>query len=192
MAMRYFAWVMLTLTLLLAAFWSQAGIDPRTMVINREPLLGLEIWTESVPAWPTRIETHAGKPVFIAESPPYYYPPGSMSWATFNFEIGKDEDFQAVFDAALSEAKQNYRLPSDIQVETTAASYGPLKGLEGRFIGKQDNDEVEVLFFVGQGEGGPAVVMQTLSLPGKLDHLKYQVLRSWDSIKYLDQKAGVQ
>ncbi|MFV0477149.1 MAG: hypothetical protein ACK5ME_04845 [Parahaliea sp.] len=33
------------------------------MVINREPLLGLEIWTESVPAWPTRIETHAGKPV---------------------------------------------------------------------------------------------------------------------------------
>ena len=35
-----------------------AGADPRCMVINRLPELGLETWTEAVPAWHTSTEQH--------------------------------------------------------------------------------------------------------------------------------------
>lgn len=163
-----------------------AGADPRSMAINRLPVLGLEIWTEAVPAWHTSTEQYKGRPVFTARTPLYYYPPASMSWTTLRFDLGSGEALSSLFSTALEEAKKNYQVAASTQVKPVSAQYGPLIGLEGRFSGKNDDENVDVLFFVGQQPGKPAVVMQTLTLPGKLPHVRYQIERSWQYLKYID------
>jgi len=165
---------------------AQAGADPRSMVINRLPELGLEIWTEAVPAWHTRIEQHKGRPVFIAKTPLNYYPPASMSWTTLRFDLGTDEELVALVDSALAKAKKHYQVPATTPVKIDSAVYGPLKGFEGQFRGHNEGDVVDVHFFVGQQAGKPAVVMQALTLPDKLPHLRYQIERSWHYLKYIN------
>jgi len=174
---------LLSISLTLTAI---AGADPRSMVINRLPELGLEIWTEAVPAWHTSTEQHKGRSVFTARTPLNYYPPASMSWTTLHFDLGSGEELSSLFNTALEEAKKNYQVAASIKVKPVKTQYGPLIGMEGHFSGKNDSENVDVLFFVGQQPGKPAVVMQTLTLPGKLPHLRYQIERSWQYLKYID------
>lgn len=163
----------------------RAGYDERPMLINKLPEMGLEIWTEAQPLWRTHTQTHEGQPVFIAETPNNYYPPAAMSWSVMAFEVPTAE-LEEVFTEAAKKAQQNYGVTTATPVTAKAASYGGLTGLEGSFQGTANQQPVDVLFFLGGQDGKPAVVMQVMTAAGKLPHLKYQIERSWQQMRYLD------
>ncbi|GGK65898.1 hypothetical protein [Amphritea balenae] len=161
---------------------ARAGEDSRAMAINQVEALQLTIWTEAQPNWPTRLEQHRGRSVFVAESPDNYYPPAAMSWAVMPFNV-TDAELDGVFQQALKSAQNNYQSRSGVATASDKV-YGTLAGRQATFQGKVGNQPVDVRFFIGSEPGKPLIVMQAYTLPDKLPHLKHQIRRSWNNVSY--------
>lgn len=156
----------------------------RPMIIHRLSEMNLEIWTEHDPEWETRLRKSANAVTFTAETPALAYPPTHMSWTVaprLKFESHELEDAArgVMYQMAL-----HYRtLPPE---QLTLTQYGELTGYEATFQAEPHNIPIDVRVFFGHREGMPMVVMQVVTLKGKLAHVAEHVRRSWTHLRYLD------
>lgn len=156
----------------------------RPMIIHRLPELNLEIWTEQDPEWETQLINNSSTASFVAETPGLTYPPAHMSWTTLTQLQFKQDEMQAATRGVLHQVAKNYRAKPPEQLEPR--KYGDLIGYEATFSAEQDNLPIDIRIFCGHREGRPAVVMQLVTLQGKLPHLAEHIRRSWTHLKYLD------
>ncbi|WP_129781288.1 hypothetical protein [Peristeroidobacter soli] len=156
----------------------------RPMIIHRLSEMNLEIWTEQDPEWQTSLRKSVSALTFTAETPALVYPPAQMSWTIaprLKFEPAELEDAArgVMYQMAL-----HYRtLPPQ---ELTPAQYGELSGYEATFQAEPHHIPIDVRVFFGHREGMPMVVMQAVTLKGKLAHVAEHVRRSWTHLRYLD------
>jgi hypothetical protein len=165
----------------LATAGSRAG---RPMIIHRLSEMNLEIWTEQDPEWETSVKRSTHALTFTAETPALTYPPTHMSWTisqklTFEPHELKDAARGVMYQMAL---RYDTQMPQQI----TETQYGELKGYEATLQAERQNIPVEVRVFCGHREGKPMVVMQAVTLKGKLTHIAEHVRRSWSHLSYLD------
>lgn len=178
-------------TLLIASLCAIASIDAtagtragRPMIIHRLAQMNLEIWTEQDPEWETRVQQGLHSMTFAAETPALTYPPTHMSWTiapSLKFEPHELED---AAHGVLHQIAIRYRTHPPEQI--SLAQYGDLTGYEASFQAEAQNIPVEVRVFCGHREGKPMVVMQAVTLKGKLTHVAEHIRRSWTHLRYLD------
>lgn len=155
----------------------------RPMIIHRLSEMNLEIWTEQDPKWETRLKQSANSVTFTAETPALTYPPTQMSWTTapaLKFEPG---EIESAAHGVLHQIAIRYRTPPPEQI--TPAQYGELVGYEATFPAEAQSIPVDVRVFCGHREGKPMVIMQIVTLRGKLAHLAEHIRRSWTHLRYL-------
>ena len=156
----------------------------RPMIIHRLAEMNLEIWTEQDPEWETRLTQGPNSLTFAAETPALTYPPAHMSWTiapTLQFEA---HDLESAAHGVLHQIAIRYGTHSPEQI--SHARYGDLTGYEANFQAEPQNVPVDVRVFCGHREGKPMVVMQVVTLKGKLSHVAEHVRRSWTHLRYLD------
>lgn len=159
----------------------------RPMKINKIKKMGLQIWTEMEPEWRTELMMNGDKPIFVAHTPAYVYPPSGMMWVNYSEVQLSEKDFFDVARSALKTAASNYGISKTSLVNLTVspATYGVLKGFEVNFEGKLDRKKVDVRVFTGRaGDNGP-ITMQVYAPLGKIGHIKEQIRRSWSHTSYL-------
>ncbi|MFC4310187.1 hypothetical protein ACFPN2_13935 [Steroidobacter flavus] len=156
----------------------------RPMIIHRLSVMNLEIWTEQDPEWETSLKQSATALTFSAETPALAYPPAHMSWTIAPRMKFQDGELEDAARGVLYQMALNYRtLPPEQLIE---AQYGELTGYEATFQAEPRNVPVDVHVFFGHREGMPMVVMQVVTLRGKLAHLAEHVRRSWTHLRYLE------
>jgi len=156
----------------------------RPMIIHRLAEMNLEIWTEQDPEWETSVTRSKQALTFTAETPALAYPPTHMSWTIsqhLKFEV--HELKQAARGVMY---QMTLRYDTQFPQEIAEAEYGELKGYEATFPAERQNIPIEVRVFCGHREGKPMVVMQAVTLKGKLAHVAEHVRRSWTHVRYLD------
>jgi hypothetical protein len=154
------------------------------MIIHRVSEMNLEIWTEHDPAWETRLKQGPYSMTFVAETPALTYPPTHMSWTiapTLKFEPG---EIESAAHGVLHQIAIRYRTEPPAQI--SHSQYGDLIGYEATFEAEAQNIPIDVRVFCGHREGKPMVVMQVVTLQGKLTHVAEQIRRSWNHLRYLD------
>lgn len=156
----------------------------RPMIIHRPPEMNLEIWTEQDPEWETSIKRGPYSMTFAAETPALTYPPTHMSWTiapTLTFE---PHELESAAHGVLHQMAIRYRaLPPG---HLSHARYGDLIGYEATFQAEARNIPIDVRVFAGHREGKPMVVLQVVTLKGKLTHVAEHIRRSWTHVRYLD------
>lgn len=156
----------------------------RPMIIHRLSEMNLEIWTEHDPEWETHLKQGPHSLTFAAETPALTYPPTHMSWTiapTLKFE---PRELESAARGVLHQIATRYRAHPPEQI--SHAQYGDLAGYEATLQAEVQNIPVEVRVFCGHREGKPMVVMQVVTLKGKLTHVAEHVRRSWTHLRYLD------
>ncbi|WP_116811693.1 hypothetical protein [Steroidobacter cummioxidans] len=156
----------------------------RPMIIHRLPEMNLEIWTEQDPEWETSLERRPSALTFTAETPALTYPPTHMSWTiapVLKFEPG---ELESAARGVMHQMAVRYRTHPPEQI--TQAQYGDMIGYEATFQAEPQSVPVDVRVFCGHREGKPMVVMQVVTLRGKLTHVAEHVRRSWTHLRYLD------
>ncbi len=156
----------------------------RPMTIHQVDELGLEIWTERNPEWPTQQVNQGKQPMFIAQSPLNSYPSAVMMWMSFPKMRVTAGDLETIAGTAIRTAADNYHVPADQALSVNTARYGALTGYEATFDGQADGEVVSVKMFVGHQLGKGLVSMQVYTGSGKLAHLNEHIRRSWQNIKY--------
>ena len=91
----------------------------------------------------------------------------------------EDADHGVMYQMAL-----HYRTVPPEQL--TPMQYGELTGYEATFQAEPHNIPIDVRVFFGHREGMPMVVMQVVTLKGRLAHVAEHVRRSWTHLRYLD------
>lgn len=156
----------------------------RPMIINRLPAMNLEIWTEQDPEWETRLKRSPSSLTFIAETPALTYPPTYMSWTIAPVLKFEPHELESAAHGVLHQMAIRYRtLPPE---QVSHAQYGDLSGYEATLQAEAQNIPVDVHVFCGHREGKPMVVMQVVTLKGKLTHVSEHIRRSWTHLRYLD------
>lgn len=166
---------------------SHAVTTPRTgrpMIIHRLPELNLEIWTEQDPQWETHLHEAGSGATFVAETPALTHPPAHMSWTTLPQLKFAPHEMEAGVRGVLQQMARNYRTQPPVQI--THKKYGELIGYEATFEAMPEQLPIDVHVFCGHREGKAAVVMQVVTLRGKLPHLSEHIRRSWTHLRYLD------
>ena len=177
--------------LLIAALCAVTSIEAiadtragRPMIIHRLNEMNLEIWTEHDPEWETRLRQSPNSVTFTAETPALTYPPTQMSWTiapTLKFE---SSELEAAASGVLHQIAIRYRtLPPE---QISQAEYGDLIGYEATLQAETQNIPVEIHVFCGHREGKPMVIMQAVTLKGKLAHVAEHIRRSWTHLRYLN------
>lgn len=156
----------------------------RPMIIHRLSEMKLEIWTEHDPEWETHLKAGANALTFSAETPALTYPPTHMSWTLSPKLTIQPHELEAAARGVLYQVATNYRTQPPTQL--TPKEYGDLKGFEATFQAEPHNIPIDVRVFCGHREGRPLIVMQVVTLKGKLSHVDEHVRRSWTRLRYLD------
>jgi hypothetical protein len=156
----------------------------RPMIIHRISQMNLEIWTEHDPEWETRLKQSPNSLTFTAETPALTYPPTHMSWTIAPVLQFEPDELEAAAHGVLHQMAIRYRTHPPEQI--SHAQYGDLIGYEATFQAEAQNIPVEVRVFCGHREGKPMVVMQVVTLKGKLRHVAEHIRRSWTHLRYLD------
>jgi hypothetical protein len=156
----------------------------RPMIIHRLPELNLEIWTEQDPEWETHLDETTRAATFVAEPPALSYPPAHMSWTTLPELTFPQDHMEAATRGVLHQMAINYGVTPPKVLRQR--QYGDLIGYEATFQAVSDDLPIDVRVFCGHREGKPAVVMQVVTLRGKLPHLSEHIRRSWTNVRYLD------
>lgn len=156
----------------------------RPMIIHRLSEMNLEIWTEQDPEWETNLKQSAHALTFTAETPALAYPPTHMSWTISPRLKFEPHELESAARGVLYQMALHYRTPPPQQINP--AQYGELIGYEATFQAEPQNIPVDVRVFFGHREGMPMVVMQVVTLKGKLQHVAEHVRRSWTHLRYLD------
>lgn len=189
--MRAARCLVLATCLITSLAWAQTAPAsvraPREMQIFKVNELGLEVWVENQPAWETQLVTAGGRPMFAAQSPDGYHPATVMMYATWPKEKVQDNLMFETALGAVRRASRNFGV-SDNQsraITLTPASYGPLKGYEGRFAGVSQSTPMDVRIFVGQAGGKFPVVLTVYTQSGKMAQLNEQIRRAWGKVRYL-------
>jgi len=156
----------------------------RPMIIHRLSTMNLEIWTEHDPEWETQLKSSNEAVTFSAETPALTYPPTHMSWTVSPMLTIKPDELEAAASGVIHQVAINYRSQPPEQV--TPKEYGDLVGYEATFQAEPHNIPIDVKVFCGHGEGKPLVVMQVVTLQGKLSHVSEHVRRSWTHLRYLE------
>lgn len=177
--------------LLIAGLFAISSIDViaasragRPMIIHRVSAMNLEIWTEHDPEWETSLKQGPYSLTFAAETPALTYPPTHMSWTiapTLKFE---SDEIESAAHGVLHQIAMRYRTHPPEQI--SHSQYGDLVGYEATFQAEAQNIPVDVRVFCGHREGQPMVVMQVVTLQGKLTHVAEHIRRSWTHLRYLD------
>ena len=181
--------VLLSLSLLVSAGAEGSSRAKRPMKIHQVSELGLEIWTEYEPEWPTDIHRKGKRTIFVAQTPLNTYPPAAMSWTTFPTMRIVEGNLKDVATSAIQTAAKNYKVSADnaAKIIPASATYSGLIGYEATFPGVAHGDNVDVKVFVGHLPGKPPVAMQVYTLTGKLPHLSEHIRRAWQNVKYLER-----
>lgn len=171
-----------------ASVHAQSPRAEREMQIHKVKELGLEIWTENQPPWDTQLLTSGAYPVFVAQSPPHYYPPTVMTYLALPTERIATAMLATTAVTAIRRAAANYGVPAAerILIQPQPARHGQLQGYEATFDGRANEEAVAVRLFVGQAAGKAPVALQAYTLPGKLSHLQEPIRRAWGKLGYLD------
>ena len=156
----------------------------RPMIIHRLTQMNLEIWTEQDPEWETQLKTGNDALTFSAETPALAYPPTHMSWTISPALTIEPDQLEAAARGVLYQVALNYRTQPPQQV--IKQEYGELEGYEATFQAEPHNIPLDVRVFCGHREGKPMVVMQVVTMKGKLSHASEHVRRSWTHLRYLD------
>jgi hypothetical protein len=156
----------------------------RPMIIHRLSEMNLEIWTEQDPEWETRLKHTPNSLTFTAETPALTYPPTHMSWTIAPVLKFEPHELQSAAHGVLHQMAIRYRTQPPEQI--SHAQYGDLTGYEATFQAETQNIPVDVRVFCGHREGKPMVVMQVVTLKGKLMHVAEHIRRSWTHLRYLD------
>lgn len=156
----------------------------RPMLIHRLSEMNLEIWTEHDPEWETSLKQTTHALTFTAETPALTYPPTHMSWTISPKLQFEPEQLEQAALGVLHQIAIRYRTPPPQQI--TQAQYGELTGYEATFQAEPQNIPVEMRVFCGHRDGKPMVVMQVVTLKGKLAHVAEHVRRSWTHLRYLE------
>lgn len=154
------------------------------MIIHRLPELNLEIWTEQDPEWETHVDDRWVAPTFVAQPPALTYPPAHMSWTMLPHLRFQQDEMEAATRGVLHQMAINYGVSPPKLL--TPRQYGDLTGYEATFQAVSDGLPIDAHVFCGHREGKPAVVMQVVTLRGKLPHLSEHIRRSWTNLRYLD------
>lgn len=159
----------------------------REMQIFKVKELGLEVWVENQPAWETQLTNATGRPMFAAQSPDGYHPATVMMYASWPKEKVEDKLMFETAVGAVRRASQNFGVSENQSraIALVPATYGPLKGFEGRFPGVAQHMTMDVKIFVGQASGKFPVVLTVYTQGGKMDQLNEQIRRAWTNVKYL-------
>ena len=178
-------------TLLIAGLCAIASIDViagtragRPMIIHRLAEMNLEIWTEQDPEWDTRLKRSPNALTFTAETPALTYPPTHMSWTIAPILKFEPAELESAARGVMHQMAIRYRTHPPEQI--IQAQYGEMMGYETTFEAEAQNIPVDVRVFCGHREGKPMVVMQVVTLKGKLAHVAEHVRRSWTHLRYLD------
>ncbi|GFE89760.1 hypothetical protein [Steroidobacter agaridevorans] len=154
------------------------------MNIHRVTEMNLEIWTEHDPEWETRLKQSPNSLTFTAETPALTYPPTHMSWTIAPVLQFEPDELEAAAHGVLQQMAIRYRTQPPEQI--SPSQYGDLIGYETTFQAEAQNIPVDVRVFCGHREGRPMVVMQAVTLKGKLRHVAEHIRRSWTHLRYLD------
>ncbi|HEY5760801.1 MAG TPA: hypothetical protein VIU34_33470 [Steroidobacter sp.] len=156
----------------------------RPMIIHRLAEMNLEIWTEHDPEWETRMNRSTHALTFTAETPALTYPPTHMSWTISRKLKFEPHELKDAARGVMYQMALRYDTLPPKQI--TEAQYGDLQGYEATFQAEPQKIPIEVKVFCGHREGKPMVVMQVVTLKGKLTHIAEHVRRSWTHLRYLD------
>lgn len=156
----------------------------RPMIIHRLTDMNLEVWTEQDPEWETAVKRSTHAQTFTAETPALAYPPTHMSWTISQQLKFEPHELKQAARGVMYQMALRYDAPMPQQV--VEAEYGELRGYEATFEAERQNIPIEVRVFCGHREGKPMVVMQVVTLKGKLSHVAEHVRRSWTHVRYLD------
>jgi glucan biosynthesis protein len=177
--------------LLIVSLCSISSIDAtaatragRPMIIHRLSEMNLEIWTEHDPEWETSVNRSTHALTFTAETPALTYPPTHMSWTISKKLKFEPEELKDAARGVMYQMALRYDTLPPKQI--TQAQYGELEGYEAILQAEPQNIPIEVRVFCGHREGKPMVVMQAVTLKGKLTHVAEHVRRSWTHLRYLD------
>lgn len=156
----------------------------RPMIIHRLSAMNLEIWTEHDPEWETRLKQSPNSLTFIAETPALTYPPTHMSWTIAPALKFEPHELESAAHGVMHQIAIRYR--THLPEQVSHAQYGDLIGYEATFQAEPQNIPIDVRVFCGHREGQPMVVMQVVTLNGKLAHVAEHIRRSWTHLRYLD------
>ena len=159
----------------------------RPMYVQKYEALNLEVWTEVEPLWNSTIRYHGSKPLLLITTPHNVYPPMSMSVISFPGMSFTAQEFDQAFNTFLESALQNYQLDKALlqSLPVRETEYGDLKGREIEFQAMAHGRLSDIKVFLGFAEGKGPVLLQVITLKGKMPHLQGSLTRSWGNIRYL-------
>lgn len=148
---------------------------------------GFQIGVDTDPAWEWYALPEVNQSVFVIESPAFYYPPAVMNVRYNRYHPPQDPDtFKQTAYFALVNIQKKYGAKTHFKFrDISAAVYGELKGYEQTSMVELDGEEFSNKTFVGLNRENKLIVLNAVTIPGKIDHLQPAISRMWGTIRFL-------
>jgi hypothetical protein len=149
---------------------------------------GFQIGVDSAPAWTWYGVSERHYEVFVMESPEQYYPPAVIN-VRFNKHhprLSPDSFKKAAYFLLLNMQKKLGAKETFRSRDLVSATYGELKGFEQTSTIYLNNEPFSNKIFAGLNAQNKLIVLNAVTLPGKVDHLQVALERMWGSIHFLN------
>jgi len=180
---------MLALMMSLSVSTSAAERAKRPMSVFHAHALGLEVWVEQQPAWTvTEFSEHA-QSVLLASTPPHYYPPATLSYATLHLPRARTAKLAELARGMIDGAARRFGVQEPGSIALTPARYNNIPGYEATFVGSAEGARYDVKVFVGRQPGRSPIALEAYTLEGKLPALNEALRRAWSHVRYMEAEA---
>lgn len=186
---RWLRHVLLLATLALATASSAAERSQRPMNVLAAHAIGLEVWVENAPAWTTEAYVENGQPVLLVSTPPNYYPPAQLSYATLPLSQAKTADLLGIARGMVESVARKFGVSDPRAVVLNPTAYNGIAGFETSFVGQHDARFYDIKIFVGRQTGRAPLALAAYTPQGKLAHLSEPLRRAWSHVRYLEENA---
>jgi hypothetical protein len=149
---------------------------------------GFQIGVDSAPAWTWYGVSERHYEVFVIESPEQYYPPAviNIRFNKYHPPQSPDKFKKSAYYILLNMQKKLGAKEAFRSRDLVPVTYGELKGFEQTSIIYLNNEPFSNKVFVGLNAQSKLIVLNALTLPGKVNHLQITLDRMWGSINFLN------
>ena len=180
---------MLALMMTLSVSTSAAERAKRPMSVFHAHALGLEVWVEQQPAWTVTEFSEHGQSVLLASTPPHYYPPATLSYATLHLSRARTAELAELARGMIDGAARRFGVQESGSIALTPARYNNIPGYEATFVGSAEGVRYDVKVFVGRQPGRSPIALEAYTLEGKLPALSEALRRAWSHVRYMEAEA---
>lgn len=186
---RVLRFSMLALMMALSASASATERAKRPMSVFHAHALGVEVWVEQQPAWTVTEHSERAQSVLLASTPPHYYPPATLSYATLHLSRARTAELAELARGMIDGAARRFGVQDPSAIALTPAHYNNIPGYEAIFVGSAEGARYDVKVFVGRQPGRSPIALEAYTLEGKLPALSEALRRAWSHVRYMEAEA---